>query len=311
MITELPDLRIFACVAETKSFQQAAKQLHMARSSVSTRIGQLEQELGVTLLNRSTRRVSLTDAGRTLYQRWQSIASDIDEALAAVRGADQTPMGRLRVSMPSSLGAALMPTLVGEFLRDWPELTMSVDFGEQDVDVVGLGFDAVIRCAHRLPDSRLMAKRLATTHSVLAASPEYLKRWGVPARIKDLANHHCLGLGLGTEDRMIWTFQGEDSGSEIAIKPAFAANNDLALILAACLGHGILYSPRLLIESEVRLGRLAIIELDDVRGKELGMFAVYPQAKPPAKVKVFIEFIDACLNRLPVTDRWAPLQKKS
>ncbi len=309
MQTDLPDLRIFARVAEAESFQQAANQMRMARSSVSTRIGQLEKELGVTLFNRSTRRISLTDAGRTLYQHWQTIALDIGEALAAVRGADQTPMGRLRVSMPSSLGAALMPALVGDFLRVWPELTMSLDFREQQVDVVGKAFDAVIRCAQKLPDSRLTARRLITTRRVLVASPEYLKRHGAPKRIKDLTRHACLGLGFRAEEKMTWAFAGEDAPAEVVLKTAFAANNDLALILATCLGHGILYAPRVLIESEIRLGRLKEIELEGVVGEELGVFAVYPQARPPAKVKVFVDFVVNCLNNLGETDRWAPLQK--
>ncbi|MEM8814618.1 MAG: LysR family transcriptional regulator [Pseudomonadota bacterium] len=308
MHTELPDLHIFARVAEAESFQQAAQQMRMARSSVSTRIGRLEKELGVTLFNRSTRRISLTDAGRTLYEHWQTIALEIGDALAAVRGADQTPMGRLRVSMPSSLGAILTPALVAEFLRDWPELTMSLDFREQHVDVVGKGFDAVIRVAHKLPDSRLTARRLITTQRVLVASPRYLKQHGTPRTVKDLAGHSCLGLGFRSEERMTWAFQGTGTQTDIVLKPAFAANNDLALILVACLGHGILHAPRLLIESEIRFGRLKVIELDGVTGHELGVFAVYPQPKPPAKVKVFVEFVDSCLSRLAETDRWAPLQ---
>ena len=302
------DLRIFACVADTCSFREAAAKLHRARSSVSKRIGELERELGVVLFNRSTRRISLTDAGQTLYCHWQSIAADIDKALAAVQGVDQHPSGTLRVSVPSSLGAALMPALVQSFLTQWPDLRMSVDFRERYVDVVGKGFDAVIRFASRLPDSRLTARRLATTPRVLAASPAYLARHGWPTRLQDLRQHQCLGLGYRSERNMNWSFTSDNGPVDICLQPAFAANNDLALILSACLAGGILCSPRLLIESEIRLGRLQVIPLEDAVGPDVGVFAVYPQSRPPAKVRVFVEFVESCFDKLADTDRWAPLR---
>lgn len=307
MQTELADLHIFARVAEAASFREAAEQLHMARSSVSKRIGQLENELGVALFNRSTRRISLTDAGQTLYQHWEKIALNVSEAIVAVQGVDQAPTGTLRVSMPSSLGAALMPALIQKFLKTWPDLKINLDFSEQHVDVVGKGYDAVIRIATKLPDSRLTGRRLATTPRVLVASPGYLKQYGTPRKLQDLKQHHCLGLGYRSAQKMIWTFLTDGTAVEITLVPTFAANNDLALILATCLDGGILYCPRLLIESEIRLGRLRVLELDDAKGEDCGAFAVYPQPKPPAKVRVFVEFVSECLDQLAITDRWAPL----
>lgn len=307
MQPELPDLHIFARVVEAESFREAAEQLRMARSSVSKRIGELEKELGVVLFNRSTRRISLTDAGQTLYQHWEMIASDVSDALASVRDFDQTPTGTLRVSVPSSLGAAFMPALMQKFLKCWPDLKMNLDFREQEVDVVGKGYDAVIRIATKLPDSRLTARRLVTTPQVLVASPGYLEQIDAPRCLKDLKDHQCLGLGYRAAQKMTWTFVSTATAVEVNLVPSFAANNDLALILAACLDGGILYTPRLLIESEIRLGRLRVIDLDDARGEDCGIFAVYPQSKPPAKVKVFAEFVGECLDRLADTDRWAPL----
>lgn len=307
MQTELPDLHIFARVVEAESFREAAEQLRMARSSVSKRIGELENELGVVLFNRSTRRISLTDAGQTLYQHWETIAQDVNEAVAAVRGVDQIPTGTLRVSMPSSLGAAFMPALMQKFLTAWPDLKLNLDFTEQYVDIVGKGYDAVIRIATKLPDSRLAARRLATTPRVLVASPGYLKQHGAPEHLKALKQHHCLGLGYRSAQRMTWTFKVDTTAVEINLAPAFAANNDLALILAACLDGGILHTSRLLVESEIRLGRLCVIELNDARGEDCGVFAVYPQPKPPAKVRVFTQFVGECLEQLGTTDRWAPL----
>lgn len=308
MQTDLKDLQIFARVAEAESFRQAAEQLRMARSSVSKRIGELEKELGVALFNRSTRRISLTDAGQTLYQHWDAIAANVSDAVAAVQGVDQSPSGTLRVSMPSSLGAALMPALMQRFLKSWPDIKANLDFREQHVDVVGKGYDVVIRIAAKLPDSRLTARRLATTPRVLVASPGYLEKHGKPHELKDLKQHHCLGLGYRAVQRMSWTFKTDGTATEINLVPSFAANNDLALILASCLDGGILYSPRLLIQSEIRLGRLREIALSDATGEDCGAFAVYPQSRPPAKVRVFVDFVGKCLEELPDTDRWAPLQ---
>ena len=310
MQPDLPDLHIFACVAEAESFRAAAEQLRMSRSTVSSRIGQLEKELGVTLFNRTTRRISLTDSGRTLFQYWETIASSIDEAVAAMQGADQQATGTIRVSMPTSLGAALMPFIVQQFQRDWPDIRMSVDFREQYVDVVGKGFDAVIRVATKLPDSRLTARRLAITPRVLVASPGYLKRHGRPKKLNDLKRCDCLCLGSHSEQKMTWVFDKKPGATEISLRPSFTANNDLALILAACMDAGLLYLPRLVIESELHLRRLEVINLSDAVGQNMGVFAVYPKKKPPAKVKVFVEFVDKCLKRLADTDRWTPLQSR-
>ncbi len=307
MYTELPNLYLFAKVAETLSFRETATQLHLARSTVSKRIARFERELGVNLFNRSTRSMSLTDAGQRLYQHWHEIARSVDTALACVRDADQQPSGTLRVNMPSSLGSALMPGLMGEFRAQCPELKLSVDFSEQDVDVVGQGFDVVIRVAQRLPDSRLTAKRLATSPKVLAASALYIERHGLPRKLEDLRHHQCLALGGRSERQVTWSFDSSDGSMDISLNPAFAANNDLALVLAACLDVGILYTPQVLIENEIHLGRLHVIKLDKCKWPVYGLYAVYPKGNPAARVRMFVEFVEKQLGTLGTADRWAPL----
>lgn len=311
MYNELPNLYLFAKVAETLSFRETAAQLHLARSTVSKRIARFEGELGVKLFNRSTRRMSLTDAGQRLYQRWHEIARSVDSALATVRDSDQQPSGTLRVSMPSGLGSAFMPGLMGEFRALCPDVKLSVDFSEQHVDVVGQGFDVVIRVAQRLPDSRLTAKRLATSPRVLAASAGYIERHGVPRKIADLKDHRCLALGSPTGRHVTWTFDSNDGPVDISLNPAFAANNDLALVLAACLDVGILYTPQVLIENELHLGRLQVIKLDRGKWPVYGLYAVYPKGNPAAKVRMFVEFIEKQLGVVGTADRWAPLMMKT
>ena len=301
------DLRIFGCVARVRSFRAAAEDLGIARSSVSKRIHAFEEHMGVALLNRNTRRISLTEAGQILYRHWQKIADDIDKAYLTVRDLDARTTGTLRASVPSSLGAALMPALVQDFQVQWPQLRLSLDFREQHVDVVGKGFDVVIRFAHRLPDSRLVAQRLATTHGVLVASPDYLLRHGKPETLGDLRSHRCLAVGYRADTKLVWSFDGEEGREELRVVPHFSANNDLALILAACLSAGIAYAPGLLVASELRLKRLRTIELNGLRGQVYGVHALYPQSNPPSKVKVFVDFVREQLATLETTDRWAPL----
>jgi len=307
MYHELPNLYLFAKVAETLSFRETATQLHLARSTVSKRIARFERELGVNLFNRSTRRMSLTDSGQRLYQHWHEVARSVDSALATVRDADQQLSGTLRLNMPSSLGSALMPGLMGEFRAQCPKLKLSVDFSEQDVDVVGQGFDVVINVAQRLPDSRLTARRLATSPRVLAASTRYIERHGLPGGLEDLRHHHCLALGGHSERQVTWSFDSSGGSVDISLNPVFAANNDLALVLAACLDVGILYTPQILIESEIHLGRLQVINLDNCKWPVYGLYAVYPKGNPAAKVRVFVEFIEKQLGMLGTADRWAPL----
>lgn len=309
MYDELPNLYLFAKVAETLSFRETATQLHLARSTVSKRIARFERELGVNLFNRSTRRMSLTDAGQRLYQHWHEIARSVDSALGTVRDADQQLSGTLRVNMPSSLGSALMPGLMSEFRTHCPELKLSVNFSEHNVDVVGEGIDVIIRVAERLPDSRLTARRLATSPRVLAASTQYIEQHGLPGKLEDLRHHHCLALGSHSERQVTWSFDSGDGPVEISLNPVFAANNDLALVLAACLDVGIIYTPQVLIESEIHLDRLQVIKLDNCESPVYGLYAVYPKGNPAAKVRAFVEFVERRLDMLATADRWAPLMR--
>ncbi|MDX1403261.1 MAG: LysR family transcriptional regulator [Woeseiaceae bacterium] len=309
MYRELPDLYLFAKVAETLSLREAALQLQLARSTVSKRLSRFEKELGVKLFNRSTRRISLTDSGRRLYQQWHDVSRSIDSALATVRDADQILSGTLRVNMPSSLGSALMPDLMGDFRRQCPDLKLSIDFFDQHVDVVGQGYDVVIRTARRLPDSRLIARRLASSPRILAASPQYIERHGQPRKLEDLRDHHCLALGRQSERQVVWSFDSNNGPVDISLNPAFAANNELALVLAACLGVGILYTPKILIENELQLERLRVLGIRKYEWPSYGLYAIYPKENPSAKVKAFVDFVERRLGSLATADRWAPLMR--
>jgi len=301
------DCKIFAKVAETLNYKMAGDELGLSRSKVSKRIVALEQVLGVKLLNRSSRSISLTAAGTNLLMHWPDMDGAARASFGAVQGSDLAPAGNLRVSLGSSLGAVLWPSLMLEFLQEWPDLRVDVVFCEPFVDVVAKGFDVVIRIAEELNDSALTAKRLLTSQRVLAASPCYLEHHGRPSSLRSLKKHRVLGLHRSAEGEMEWRFTREGRARETMLSPFVVTNSDLSLILAACLNVGILYMPKILIDNELHRGRLEIIELDDAEGPEVGVFALYPHREPPAKVQVFVDFVGKQLAELDKPDRWQPL----
>ena len=301
------DCAIFAKVAETLNYKDAGDALGLSRSAVSKRVSDLEQSLGVVLLNRSTRRVSVTDAGRTLLIHWHQIELTARASFEAVHGSDLEPSGNLKISMASSLGAMLMPSLVNVFMKEWPGVRISFHLSELFVDIVGKGFDVVIRIAERLDDSVLTATRLMTTHQILAASPGYIKAHGCPERFEFLKDHRTISLGTGSERSISWKYVENGTSHEVGLTPIFVANNDLSLVLAACLDAGIMYIPKFLIQGEIDRGHLVQIDIKGVAAPKLGIFAVYPHRQPPAKVRVFVEFVKKHLAGMNMPDRWQPL----
>lgn len=301
------DCAIFAKVARTLSYKRAGDALGLSRSAVSKHVSELEQYLGVVLLNRSTRRMSVTDAGMALLTDWRQIEKTAVASFEAIHGSDLTPSGNLKISMASSLGALLMPCLADVFMKEWPAVRISLHLSEMLVDIVGKGFDVVIRIAERLDDSVLTATRLMTTQRIFVASPGYLQESGHPETIESLKDHRTLSLGTGSERSISWRYSTNGQSHEIGLVPTFLANNDLSLVLAACLDKGIMYVPKFLIQSEIDRGRLVQIDIKDVAGPELGIFAVYPHREPPAKVRVFVEFVKKHLVDLNTPDRWQPL----
>ena len=300
------DVQVFSRVAQTGNFSKAAQQLGLTRSAVSKSIMRLEERLGVVLINRSTRSSSLTDAGRRFYKYASDVDVALEKGIAAVSGIDQDVVGNLSVSLPTSLGAAMTPLLVRKFIRSWPRLTLSLHFDERYVDLVGGSLDVAIRVARRLDDSNLLSKRLGTTREVLVASPGYLAKYGTPRTVEELKAHRCLDLGSPGQSRSVWRFRGPDGAIEVAVDCPINANTDLPLILAACMDEGIFFTQEILVGGELAHGRLQEILSDQTDPRQWGIYAVYPNHAPPAKVRAFIEFVEQELSNLGVVDRWAP-----
>lgn len=288
----ISDVSVFNKVATTLSFTRAAKQVGSSRSNISKVISRLEGNLGVVLINRSTRSVSLTEVGRTLHQHTSEIDSRIERAAAAVRATDREPTGTVAFSIPSCLGTALMPALLTQLQSSWPELRFNIHFQDHAVDLIARGFDLAIRISQKLDDSNLISRRLASSRKVLAASPSYLDQYGVPTDISELREHRCLSLGVAVETVTSWRFQDHDSMTEVACTSSISANNNLALVLAACLDHGIIYLPELCIHNELRQQRLQIILPEASDPQPYGIYAVYPHRNAAAKVRVLVDFIE-------------------
>jgi DNA-binding transcriptional LysR family regulator len=288
----ISDVSVFNKVATTLSFTRAAKQVGSSRSNISKVISRLEGHLGVVLINRSTRSVSLTEAGRTFHQHTSEIDSRIEHAVEVVRATDEQPTGTVVFSVPSCLGAALMPALLTQLQSNWPELRFNIHFNDHVVDLIAGGFDLAIRISQKLDDSNLISRRLASSRKVLAASPSYLDRYGVPTDISELREHQCLSLGVAVETGINWRFQDQDRITKVACTSSISVNNNLALILAACLDHGIIYIPELCIHNELQQQRLRIILPEASDPQPYGIYAVYPHRNAAAKVRVLVDFIE-------------------
>ncbi|HET7729230.1 MAG TPA: LysR family transcriptional regulator [Usitatibacter sp.] len=294
----LADIAVFVRVVERGSFTLAADDLSLSRAAVSKYITRLEERLGARLLHRTTRRLSLTEAGATLFEASRGAIERIDEAQAAVAQFQSAPKGRLRLSAPMSFGILHLGPAIADFSREYPEVTLDVRLDDRFVNLVEDGIDVAVRIGV-LADSTLVARKLGVTRAVACASPEYLREHGEPETPEDLASHDCLIYSyLATTN--VWRFRAED-GREIpvAVSGKVRINNGIVLAEAALAGRGILLTPSFYVAPMLRDGRLRRI-LTHYKLPELGIHAVYPQrAYVPPKVRAFVEFLAQRFGRKP------------
>jgi DNA-binding transcriptional LysR family regulator len=245
----------FVHTAEASSFVGASQRLGLSASAVGKSVARLEQHLGVRLLQRSTRRVSLTEDGEPFYERCRQILDALSEAESMMLQANATPRGRLRVSLPT-IGYRFLLPILPEFAERYPQIDLELDFNDRLVDVIEGGFDAAIRSGE-LPDSQLMARRLGPFRFVLCASPAYLQRRGVPLVPADLAQHACLRFRFPTSGKLqAWALRGLPDDAAAQFPSALTCNNMEALRAAAELGLGIAYMPDFLAREAIRAGTL-------------------------------------------------------
>jgi DNA-binding transcriptional LysR family regulator len=286
---KLSSLRAFVKVVEASSFSEAGRRLRLSRSVVSKYVAELEQDLGVQLLSRTTRRVTPTENGQAYFERALAILADLDAADHAVSQSHATPRGLLRINAPMSFGTMqLGPALVG-FMKQYPELQIQLALSDEHVDPVQDGLDVTLRIAE-LESSSLIARRLMPIERVVCASPGYLKQHGVPEHPTDLRNHDCLTYGyLSTGNQ--WKLTGKDGDHWVNPRWTLCANNAEVLRDAAVAGRGIALLPVFIAAAALRDGNLQPI-LADYHAPPLSLYAIYPPTRHLAvKVRLFIDYL--------------------
>ncbi|HEY6024777.1 MAG TPA: LysR family transcriptional regulator [Pseudolabrys sp.] len=291
MLDRLTGLEVFAKVASAGSFSAAGRALGMSQTMVTKHITALEARLGVKLLHRSTRRLSLTDAGRSYLEASERILTDMSAADAAVAAERVVPRGVLRLNAPVSFGERQIAPLLAEFAKAHPLVNVELGLNDRLVDLAEEGWDLAIRIG-TLSESSLIARRIAPSRTAVCAAPAYLKARGTPRTVAELAQHNCLGYTLSRiagVDR--WTFGAKDD-VVVTVSGNLRANNGDALRAAAIAGQGIIYQPTFVVADALRSGALVSLTLDHPTVEFGGIYAVYlPDRNPAAKVRAFIDFI--------------------
>lgn len=289
MLDNLTGLVVFAKVVEEGGFSKAASSLGISKSSVSKQVSALEDHLGTRLLNRTTRRFSLTEPGTLLYERCQRIVAEVDAAEREAGSLQSNPSGRLRISTGVSFGRLHLARVLPDFLFEYPELGIELVLNDRRVDLVEEGYDVAIRIG-RLEDSTLIARKLCPARQITVASPEYLQERGIPKHPSGLVGHEHLAYSY-LNDGLAWDFRIDGRAQQYRIVPRFISNNGDAILTMAEQGGGIAQIPTFIAGDGIRAGRLQPI-LSDFAGASIGVYALYPNARNlPLKVRVFIDFL--------------------
>lgn len=299
----LTALEVFVKVVESQSFAAAARELGLSPAMASKHIQALEERLGARLLNRTTRRLSLTEVGRGYYERSRQVLADLEDADRAASDLHRAPRGRLKVNAPFSFGIRQVGPAVAAYLATYPEVTIDLDLNDRYIDLLAEGVDLALRVG-RLTDSSLIARRLAPIRLVAVAAPAYLERHGAPRTPQDLAAHNCLLYTYAaTADE--WRFVGPGgSDTVVRISGRLLANNGDVLLAAAVAGLGVALAPTFIAGEHVQAGRLATL-LPGYATPEVALYAVYPPGRHlSAKLRSFVDFLAARFGDEPEWDRW-------
>ena len=298
---KLSAMRTFVRVAERGSFARAADDLDLARSQASNQVAALEKVLGVRLLNRTTRRVSLTQEGGEYLERCRRALAEIDAAEESLRRDRTQVAGRLRVDVPVAFGRSLLIPALPDFLARYPQLDLAVRLEDRVTDLVAEQVDVAVRVT-RVKHQDLVARRAGTMRMLLCASPAYLARAGIPQTLADLARHRCIGVTSPQTGRLgDWDFRRGNSRRRVALNHAVTFNSVEAAVLAAVHGLGITRSVDLMLARHLASGALQVV-LPEWAGEGPALSIVYPAAgRGSAKVRAFADFavslIDTAIAR--------------
>lgn len=294
---DLNDMVIFSKVAELQGISPAARAMRIPKSKVSRRMVALEDELGVRLLERSTRAVHLTEVGKIYFQHCKRIVEEANSARESVQHMLDAPRGHLRISTSVTIGQYLLAPHLGEFMAEYPEIEIDVNLNNRRVDVIAEGFDLVVRVGD-LQDSTLVSKRLGSDHLKLFASPEYLKKNGTPKQLSDLDEHKLLVMSDSARPGQ-WTLTGPGNQQETVSANPYATTNDLAMIRQIAIDDsGITLLPGFLSAAPEKSGKLRRI-LPDWRTTTIYYHALYPSHRGVTlKLRAWLDFFQHKLGQI-------------
>jgi len=289
-MNKFEDLQAFVKVAEAGGISRAAERLHMTKSAVSRRISELELRLGVQLLHRTTRRISLTETGQNFYQSALRILSDLEEAELAVSQQHGSLAGQLKVAAPLTFGLRHLGPAINDFLLLHPKIHLDLDLNDRQVNILEEGFDVVVRIA-KLSDSSFIARRLAPIHFAVCASPSYLAKHGKPDTPTDLLQHQCLVYSNSASPEL-WHYRDQQNQSQhVKVKTVLKANNGDFLKDAAVNGEGIVCLPTFIVNDAIVQNQLQRI-LTDYDWPSSNAYAIYPPTRHLSqRVRTFVDFL--------------------
>jgi len=295
-MSRLFEVEVFVRVVEEGSLTAASQRLGVTTSYASKLVTRLEQRLGLQLLIRTTRKLTLTEAGRVYFERCMGAIQGLEEAEAAAAELNATPTGTLRVTLPTGFGVQFVLGALAEFKGMYPQLKLELVFLDRQVDLIGEGYDVAIR-AGELGDPRLIARKLAEASRIVCASASYLARAGTPQTPEELTRHECLLYAYHAMPSR-WHMRGPEGEREVEVAGHMVANNALMLVEAAEQGRGLLFIPIFHVAAGLRARRL--VHVLPRWHWPMGVFAVYPPTtRVPNKVRLFVDFMVERLREPP------------
>ena len=304
-------MRVFTRIVESGSFSAVAREMSMLQPTVSKHMNALENILGVRLLNRTTRKLSITDSGKEYYQRAKRILDEVQEMDSEIANLQNSPTGTLRVSAPAAFGRRYLVPLVFEFRKDFPDLSIDLSLKDRYVDVIQEGVDVAIRMGE-LEDSSLIARKVGSFARICVASPSYIKRFGKPSEPEELKKHNCITYSYNTytyyDSSNDWNFGSAEKPSLVRVFGDFRANSAFAIRVAARDGIGIANLPAFLLNEDLESGRLVQI-LSKFGPAQMSISAVYPSGRLVSrKVKLFVEHVKNKLLKIPLLHPTDPVK---
>ncbi|MCI0399874.1 MAG: LysR family transcriptional regulator [Gammaproteobacteria bacterium] len=299
---KLTSMKVFTHIAKAKTFAGAAEHLGMSRAMVSKHVLRLENSLGVRLLNRTTRRLSLTEVGTAYYERCVQILAEVEETELSVTQLNSEPRGTLKILSPTSFGTFHLAPAIADFIVLYPDMKVELTLNDRPIDLAEEGLDLAIRVG-KLPDSSLIARLLAPTRMVVCGSPEYLKRHGEPKDPQDLTHHNCLLYSYRSPPDE-WDFNISGRLCSVRVSGSLKSHVGDALRLAAIHGLGLILQPTYMVGQDLQLGRLQAV-LADFQPTAKDIYAIYPHRRHLSKkVRAFVEFLQARFQPTPYWDNW-------